>query len=59
MHTYRENNKCADFLANLGCAQCTGISFNNAVLFPKLLRGFYRVDKMGIPNLRCKKWCLV
>lgn len=21
MHTYRENTKCADFLANLGCAQ--------------------------------------
>lgn len=56
MYTYRENNKCVDFLANLGCVQRKQMGFTDVALFPQMLRGLCRMDRMGILNLRCKKW---
>ena len=55
MHMYRENNKCADFRANLGCAQRKQMSFTDVALFPQMLiERISRMDRMGILNLRCK-----
>lgn len=33
-HTYRENNKAADYLSNLGCKEEKGVDLVNFVEFP-------------------------
>jgi ribonuclease HI len=49
-HSYREANKCADALANIGC------SLNHEILVfddcPSHIRDIYRDDRMGVSILR-------
>lgn len=54
VHTFRENNQVADFLANLDCSEQRTIEFLSFVGLPRLLKGLLRIDKSGIANLRCK-----
>lgn len=54
-HKYKENNKGVDILANIGsCLQCK-VFFHNFRELPHALKGIVNMDRMGIPNMRCKK----
>ncbi|KAM7488940.1 hypothetical protein LguiB_026424 [Lonicera macranthoides] len=55
LHTFRENNSGADFLANLGCESKKKVNFVGVENLPKKLKGMSRMDRMGIPNVRFQK----
>lgn len=50
-HIYREGNKPADFLANLGCQaqQLCRLDRHN---LPHGIKGLLRMDQLGLPNFR-------
>lgn len=54
-HTYRENNQGVDFLSNLGRKVQHKVVFERFCDIPRQLRGVLNADRMGIPNLGCKK----
>lgn len=56
MHTYRENNQAAGFLANWSCKRMHSGIFDRFSEFPHGLKGIVRVDRLGIPNFRCMKY---
>ena len=55
-HVYREANQAADFLANWSCRLQREFLFRHVKDIPVGLKGILRVECMGLPNLRCKKF---
>lgn len=55
-HTFRENNNCADCLANLSYHSHNFLEFPCMEELPHVLKGLVRMDGSGILNLRCKRW---
>ena len=53
-HCFREANKVADILANVGAAhsQCGVCVYDGVEELPKLARGAYRLDRSGFPSFR-------
>ena len=54
-HIFREANRAADFLANLGCSAQRKIVFRDFGEIPVALRGYVNSDRLGFFNLRCIK----
>ena len=57
-HTYRENNVAADCfcLANLGCTEQKKLDFRCFSELPRVLKGIVKMDRVGMQNIRCKKF---
>ncbi|KAM7483708.1 hypothetical protein LguiB_008291 [Lonicera macranthoides] len=53
LHTSRDNNKVADFFANLGCNEHKSLEFLHFDSLPRSLKSLVRIDKSGIVNVRC------
>lgn len=51
-HCFREANKVADSLANVGCGSTTASSFLSTSELPKETLGHFVLDVNGIPSLR-------
>lgn len=54
LHTFRENNKAADWLAHWGIQERKFACLEGESL-PKQVKGIARMDRSGTPNLRLKK----
>lgn len=48
--THREKTMWVDLLVNIGDKKGKKVKFVYSDSFPKMLRGFYKLDKGGIPN---------
>ena len=55
-HIYRESNRIADWLANMGCKDRKFKSFDRWDLLPHRVKGFLKIDRLGMPNIRCKSF---
>ncbi|KAM7461730.1 hypothetical protein LguiA_029851 [Lonicera macranthoides] len=55
-HIYRESNKCADFLANIGCKERVFLNFVEFESCPHYLKGLLKIDRAGLPSLRVRKY---
>ena len=53
-HVYRESNRIADWLANTGCKDRRLIAYDSWDLLPRRIKGFLNLDRLGLPNIRCK-----
>lgn len=54
-HTYRESNRPADILANIGCSVQKKVEYNSFGELPLAVWGSVNTDRSGIPNLHYKK----
>lgn len=54
IHTFRESNKCADFLASFGCRGMKSSSFVGFDSCPHQLKGLVKMDRVGILSLRVR-----
>lgn len=50
-HLYREGNKVADALARQGAMGRNNL-FTNSCQLPRVIKGLYRLDKMGTAYIR-------
>jgi len=57
VHTFREGNRLADYLANhIVHFSCTNVNqFNNIQNLPQLARKIFTTKQRKIPNIRIKK----
>lgn len=51
-----KSNRGADFLTNWGCTQLRKCGFERAAEMPKVLKGLCRLNKIGLPSIRYKRW---
>ena len=55
-HCYREANKVADVLANVGCALVESVCiYEHFRDLPSVVRGEYRLDKLSYPSIRRRR----
>lgn len=57
VHIYKEINLGADFLCNVRCRESRRTVYDEWKDIPRHLKGICKVDKWGLPNIRCKKFC--
>lgn len=56
-HTFRENNAAAaDCLTNMGCTEQKKLDFRCFSELPRVVKGIVKMDRIGIQNIRCKKF---
>lgn len=56
-HCYREANRVANLLANVGCESRVTLLYSNSYELPKLVFGEFKMNRIGMPYLRmCKSF---
>lgn len=55
-HLFRECNRIANLLANIGCIDRKFLLHAQWEELVQILRGVLNLDRLGRPNLRCKKF---
>ncbi|XP_027090440.2 uncharacterized protein [Coffea arabica] len=53
-HCYREVNRPADTLANIGVELMRDCIFDSFAMLPKMARGNIRMDRLGLPSFRAR-----
>nr|DAD25609.1 TPA_asm: hypothetical protein HUJ06_027073 [Nelumbo nucifera]DAD25624.1 TPA_asm: hypothetical protein HUJ06_027088 [Nelumbo nucifera] len=51
-HTFRENNRVADGLANLSCDSLADCYVESEITLPLNIKGLVLIEKTGLPNIR-------